>query len=166
MSKTKRTPAAIPLGFFWVDGKEHKVTLFGSGNQRISMSRLDIVRRATVAVLARPETYANRPVYFANYTLSTNELLGLLEDVSPGWKVENMSVGNLLSEGLRQWDSDTANGVEDRLNSVAYMMLGNYGLFEEGNRFGADFGRKVEKGWEHGNEELQKDLRKLLSNPE
>lgn len=149
-----------------MDGKEHKVTLFGSGNQRISMSRLDIVGRATVAVLTRPEAYANRPAYFADYTLSTNELLSLLKDVSPGWKVENVPVGNLLSEGLRQWDADSANGVEDRLNSAAYMMLGTYGLFDEGNRFGADFGGKIEDGWEHGNDELHKDLRKMLANAE
>jgi hypothetical protein len=157
---------AIPHGVFWVNAKDRKVTLSGSGTQRISMSRLDIVDRATVAVLSNPEAYANRSVYFADYTLSTNELLDLLEEMSSGWKVENVPVANLLSQGLQQWEMDSANGVEDRLNSAAYMMLGTYGIFGEHNRYGADFGGKVEKWWEQGKAELKQDLRKLVSNVE
>jgi hypothetical protein len=152
--------AAIPRGSFWVNAKDRKVTLFGSGNQRVSMSRLDIVGRATV--LSNPESYENRPVYFADYTLSTNELLVLLEEVVPGWKVENVPVESLLSRALQNWDEDSVKGVEGRLNSTAYMMLGTYGIFEEGNRYGADFGGKVEKGWEQGNVQLKQELVSLL----
>lgn len=154
--------AAVPRGFLWVNAKDRKVTLFGSGNQRISMSRLDVVGRATVMVLSDPESYENRPAYFADYTLSTNELLVLLEEVAPGWKVENVPVESLLNRALQNWDEDSANGVEDRLNSAAYMMLGTYGVFEEGNRYGADFGGKVEKGWEQGNVQLKQELVSLL----
>lgn len=126
------------------------------------MSRLDIVGRATVAALPNPGAYANRPAYFADCTLSTNELLALLEGGSPGWKTENVPVKYLLSQGLLQWNIDTANGVEDRLHSVAYMMLGTYGIFEEGNRYGADFGKKAESEWERTLDELKSDLGKLL----
>jgi hypothetical protein len=44
------------------------------------------------------------------------------------------------------WDADTANGVQDRLNSTAYRMLGTYGLFDESNRYGADFSGRIEDG--------------------
>lgn len=130
------------------------------------MSRLDIVGRATVAVLSDPIAYANRPAYFVDYTLSTKELLSLLEEVSPGWKVDNVPVENLLRQGLQQWEVDTANGVDDRLNSAAYMMLGTYGIFEEANRYGADFDEKIGKGWEQGQNELRQDLQKLIANGE
>ena len=138
------------------------MTLFGSGKQRVSMSRLDIVGRATVAVQSDPEAYANRPAYFADYTLSTIELLALLKEVSPGWKIENVPIENLLSQGLQKWDEDSANGVEDRLNSAAYMMLGTYDIFAEGNRYGADFKAKTEKDLEKEKEELKQDLQGVL----
>ena len=36
--------------------------------------------------------------------------------------------------------------MDDRLHSTAYQMLGTYGVFEERNRYGADFEERVEKG--------------------
>ena len=42
------------------------------------------------------------------------------------------------------------------------MTLGRYGIFEEGNRHGADFGGKVEKGWGQGNDQLKQELVSLL----
>ena len=147
--------AAILRGCFWVNVKDRKVTPFGSGNQHVSMSCLNVVRRATLAVLSNPEAYGNRPAYFADYALSTNELLALLEEVAPGWKVENVSLESLLSHALQNWDEDSANGVEDRVNSAAYMMLGTYGIFEEGNRYGANFGGKGGKGMGAGEWSVQ-----------
>jgi hypothetical protein len=52
--------------------------------------------------------------------------------------------------------------VEDRLNSTAYEMLGTYGVFEEGNRYGADFEERVEKGWVKGLEEFKKELKAVI----
>lgn len=53
-------------------------------------------------------------------------------------------------------------GVEDRLNSRADQMLGTYGVFEEGDRYGSDFGGKVEVGWEKGLDELKEELKGLI----
>ena len=47
-----------------------------------------------------------------------------------------------LARGL--WDRGPADGVQDRLNTRAYQMLGTDGIFEEGNRYGADAGDRVE----------------------
>ncbi|KAF8856175.1 hypothetical protein BDZ45DRAFT_692025 [Acephala macrosclerotiorum] len=73
---------AIPRGIFWLDSKSRTVTIFGSGNQNISMSSISMVGRATVEVFFRPEQYTNRPVYFADYTISNNELLVVAEEVT------------------------------------------------------------------------------------
>ncbi len=50
-----------------------------------------------------------------------------------------------------------------RLNTPAYHMLGSAALFDEGNKFGADFGAKVEGGWDEGLKALQENLRRLLA---
>lgn len=41
-------------------------------------------------------------------------------------------------------------------------MLGTYGLFDEGNRYGADFGDRVEKGFGVSREELREILRRVV----
>ncbi|KFZ12981.1 hypothetical protein V501_03935 [Pseudogymnoascus sp. VKM F-4519 (FW-2642)] len=135
---------AISRGLFWVNNQDRKITLFGSGNQRISMSALSIVGRATVAVLQHPKDFVNRPAYFADYTISTNELIAL-------W--------TLYENGSKLWDKDTDNGLKDRLSTPAYVLLGT---FEEDSRYGADFGTKVEPGWEKPRHQLKQDLNKLL----
>jgi hypothetical protein len=126
------------------------------------MSRLDIVGRGTVAVLSTPEAFANRPAYFADYTLSTQELLALLEEVSPGWKVERIPVENLLTFGSQKWEEDSQKGIVDRLKTEAYQLLGTYGVFEEGNRYGAAFGEKAEKGWERSQDDLKGEIEVIL----
>ena len=126
------------------------------------MSRLDICGRATVAVLSAPEAFANRPAYFADYTLSTNELLALLEDVSAGWKVERVPVESLLQLGSQKLEEDAQKGIVDRLNTEAYQMLGTYGVFAEGNRYGAAFAERAEKRCEKGNDALKAELEIIL----
>ncbi|CZR69917.1 uncharacterized protein PAC_19817 [Phialocephala subalpina] len=158
---------AIPRGIFWLDPKSRTVTIFGSGNQRISMSGISMVGRASVEVLSRPEKYVNRPAYFADYTISNNQLLAIAEEVAKEkWNTRSVSLGGLREEGLKQWDEDTKNGVHDRLNSTAYQMLGTYGLFEGDNRYTADFGDKAEAGWQKGVYELEEELRVLLEQKE
>jgi hypothetical protein len=41
-------------------------------------------------------------------------------------------------------------------------MLGAYGLFEEGNRYSANFDEKLEKRWQKSKIQLKEELRELL----
>ncbi|KAK9250632.1 hypothetical protein V1507DRAFT_23303 [Lipomyces tetrasporus] len=155
---------AIPRGIFWVDPKTRTVTVFGSGNQKVSMSNIDIVGRATVAVLSKPDSFANRPAYFADYNVTTNELSKILEEITKpnGWSVALVPVATLFADGKQKWQEDSAKNVQDRLNSAAYQMLGTYGIFEESNRYGADFSDKIEKGWLRDLEHLKEDLSQIV----
>lgn len=153
---------AIPRGIFWVNPEQKTVTIIGSGNQQVSMSALDIVGRATVAILKNPSAYANRPAYFADYTISSNDLLALLNDIvgSDEWKATQVPLDGFLSKAKEMWAEDTKNGVKDRLNSSAYQMLGTYGVFDEGNRYEADFSGKVEGGFGVPKVDFMEALRK------
>ncbi|KAK9322292.1 hypothetical protein V1517DRAFT_323962 [Lipomyces orientalis] len=155
---------AIPRGIFWVDPKTRTVTVFGSGNQKVSMSNIDIVGRATVAVLSNPDSFADRPAYFADYNVTTNELSKILGELTQPekWSVANVPVATLFEDGKKKWQEDSENNVQDRLNSAAYQMLGTYGIFEESNRYGADFSHKVEPGWLRDLEQMKEDLAQLI----
>jgi hypothetical protein len=131
------------------------------------MSRLSSTGRAVVAILSSPTEYENRPAYFADYTVSTNELAELVQGIvrergEEEWKVVNVSLEKFFEEGKKLYRVDTEMGVSDRLNSKAYQMLGTYGVFEEGDRYGSDFGVKVEVGWEKGLGELKEELKALI----
>ncbi|KIW00084.1 uncharacterized protein PV09_08426 [Verruconis gallopava] len=119
---------------FWVDKDTKEVIIFGSGDQKVSMSAIDMSGRAVVAILREPQKFSNRAAYFADYTVSNNELLALLRDIDPKgeWKSKNIPISSFFSQAKQLWEQDTKAGVKDRLNSTAYQMLGTYGLFEEG----------------------------------
>ncbi|PWY96495.1 NAD(P)-binding protein [Aspergillus sclerotioniger CBS 115572] len=156
---------AIPKNLFWISPTTHKVTIFGSGNQRISMSKLDMVGRATLAVLTTPENYLDRPAYFADYTISSNEVLSMLNEThvdGQPWTVNAIALDGWLKTATQLWEKDTADGVEDRLNSTAYRMLGTYGLFDEENQYGADFSDRVEARFGMGREEFVEVLRSVV----
>ncbi|KAL1964395.1 hypothetical protein VTN77DRAFT_6953 [Rasamsonia byssochlamydoides] len=156
---------AIPRGIFWVNPKTKEVTVFGSGDQRVSMSSIDMVRKATVAVLKNPGAFANRPAYFADYTISSNELLTILNELEGAekWKPNQIPLTGFFQQAKQLWDADTANGVQDRLNSTAYQMLGTYGLFDESNRYGADFSGKIEEGFGVSLDEFKEILRTAIA---
>jgi hypothetical protein len=61
--------AAIPENYFWLSPTNKTITVFGSGNQRVSVSRLSSTGRAAVAILSLLTKYQDRPVYFADYTV-------------------------------------------------------------------------------------------------
>ncbi|KAJ9133430.1 NAD-binding protein [Pleurostoma richardsiae] len=154
----------IERGALWIDREHRTVTRFGSGDQRYSMSRLELCGEAAAAVLREPAKYRNRPAYFASSTVSTNELIEILEDIrtKETWKVVDVPVANLLQTGRRLWEEEEASGISDKLNSKAYPLLGTAALFDEENRFGADFGHKLEPGWDQGKDKLKEHLKQLL----
>lgn len=68
----------IAQGIFWVDRTIRMVTAFRSGAQRVNMSGVDVVGRATMAVLRDPGRFCDRPAYFADFTVSSKDLVGIL----------------------------------------------------------------------------------------
>lgn len=158
--------SAIPRDHFWLNPKMKTITICGSGNQKVSMSRIDMCARGTVAVLFDTEHFANRPAYFADYTVSTNELVAIAKETLgyefDSWSVVNVPMTRFFEQAKAAYAKDTEDGIEDRLNSAAYRMLGTYGLFEEGNRYSADFEQKLEKGWQKSKIGLKEELRDLL----
>lgn len=61
------------------------------------------------------------------------------------------------------WKHDAENGVEDRVATQAYAVLGTAALFDEGNRYGGDFEERLESGWNEGEHALKENLKRLLS---
>ncbi|KAI0478359.1 hypothetical protein F4859DRAFT_513942 [Xylaria cf. heliscus] len=154
---------AIENGLFWVDKNSRTITRFGSGNQKISISRLALCGEAVVAVLRSPGQYCNRPAYFHSHSVSTNELISILKDTSgEDWEVVDVPLSGVVEKARALWEEDTKDNVEDRLKSLAYRMLGTSALFEETNRYNADFSHKVEKGWDEGVYALKVNIIKLL----
>ncbi len=96
--------------------------------------------------------------------MSTNELIQVVKDINgfEGWEVVDVDVAGYLEEGRRLWDEDTKNGVENRLASRAYPMLGIASMMTEDNRYGADYSAQLEPGSDEGEEALKEVVRKIL----
>lgn len=152
----------IQNGVFWINKSNRTITRFGSGEQRYAISRIGLVADTVVAVLGAPEKFQNRPAYFASHTVTTNQLISLAKEIGGNWEVFDVSVDGFVENGRQHWNKDTAKGVKDRMNTPAYAMLGTAALFDENNRYGGDFGHKLEPGWDEGDEALKDNLKKLF----
>lgn len=148
----------------WLDAAARTVTRYGSGNQKISLGREALCGEAVVTVLREPERFRNRPAYFASHTVSTNELIQLVNEVSeePWDLVDVPDMVRFRGEAQRLWDEDTRNGVEDRWNSRAWVMLVTAAIFDEQNRFGMDFAEKLEPACGESREEFKRYLNQLI----
>jgi hypothetical protein len=154
----------IKTGKFWIDQKARTITRFGSGDQKYSMSRLALTGDAVVAVLNDPARFHNKPAYFASHTVSTNQLAAIIkESCGGGWKVIDIPLDGFVDKARVLWEQDTVKGVKDRINSPAYQMLGTAALFDEHNRYGANFGDKLEPGWDEGEDALRDNLKRLIN---
>lgn len=138
---------AIPLGYYWVNPKTNTIVVYGSGDQRNSMCGVGTAAQAVCDVLANPAKFKNRPVHVADHTVSMNQLIPPLEEARPGWQIVRVDLDAFLAEAKRLWDQDTETGVEVRLLTRAYNMLGTFGIFEENNRYNADFESMIEPGY-------------------
>lgn len=140
--------------------------IIGSGDQAVSMSAIDMCGRATVAVLRTPQNFANRAAYFADFTVSNNELLDMVRRINPrgSWKGEQFKLSYMLEMAEELWNKDTETGVEDRVNAPACEMWRLYALFveTEGNDYGADFQDKVEPGFGVTKEVFEFELRRAI----
>jgi len=73
---------------------------FGSGNQKYAISRLQQVSDFAVNVLQYPEKYRNRPAYFASHTVTTNQLIDIVEEFGLwDWKVVDVDVSDSVKTG-------------------------------------------------------------------
>jgi hypothetical protein len=157
----------IQTGQSWLSPATRTITRIGSGKQRVSMSRIAVNGEAVVAVLRNTENFRNRPAYFASHTITMDELIALVEEVSEDtekpWKVIDVpDVEALKSEGDSLWNEDTKKGVENRLHTQAFLTLAAVAIFDENNKYGADFGEKLEPNWNEGHEKLKDALRLLI----
>ncbi|KAK1978310.1 hypothetical protein LZ30DRAFT_752258 [Colletotrichum cereale] len=130
----------VGKGIFRTNKRALTITRYGSGDQ----NRHAFDGEALAAVLSDPENYRNRPVYFANHTVSTNQLISVVHKLG-------------LTEAHSMCKEDTEMGFEDRLNSNAYAALATFG-----NSYGSDFGDKVEPGWGESEEAYVVNLLKRL----
>jgi hypothetical protein len=154
---------AIINGIFWVDAKARQVTIFGSGTQRNAMAALDIVGRATIRVLKDPKAYQDRQAYFADYIISCNELLEMINDFEDEtWTAKHVSLDDFYEKGKALWDEDTAKGVQDRRSTMGYIMLGTYGCFHEENRYSTDYTGLLEPGCGWTRDQFAQELRKAI----
>ena len=154
---------AIPIGWFWIQPRTKTIYKYGSGNQRWSVSRVATAGMAVVEVLNNPEKYENRPVYVADHTVSTNEVIPMLKEIDPEWQAQPMEIDNLMEQAKAMWDEDTKNGVTNRLATQAYALLGTAGLFDENNKYMADMSSKLEMGFERPSSEFKEELRELVA---
>lgn len=155
---------AIRRNTFWVSLPHRTVTRFGSGNQKISMSKLNSVGTAIVTILRSTPDFRNRPAYFADYSMSTNELLAILQETFPNerWKVKQVPIEMLFEEGRRLWTSNI--GIEFAVQKRhARKMLGTHSTFEEHNRYSANFENKLEPDCIKSKDQLAEDMRALIS---
>jgi nucleoside-diphosphate-sugar epimerase len=154
----------IEKDYFWVNKHTKTITCVGSGDQKVSISRYEVCGEALVAVLQSPAKYRNRPAYFANHTVSTNELISIVKDHLglEGWNTVHVPLDELSVQAHGLWDKDTADGVVNRLATKAYPLLATVAMMNEENRYEADFSHKLEAGWEQDIEVLVEKLRRIL----
>lgn len=152
---------------FWVNPAKRSIIRYGSGNQRTCLTHAAANGDAVVTVLREPERFRNRPAYFTSYTVTTNELISMIDDISGGsgkpWEiVEFPDMEAYKQESLRLWDEDRKNGVNDWLHTKAFAMQVIAAIFDEKNYYGFDFGDEVEPGWIQSHEKLKQHLKQLI----
>lgn len=127
------------------------------------MCRVETCANAVSLVLSEPDKYRNRPAYFTNMTISTNELISIVKDITgEEWSVSDVPMDGMSALGRKLWDEDTANGVTVRTTTQAYPILGTVSLFDEKDRYGANFGNKVEASLYDTMDTFKESLRKIL----
>ncbi|KXH54058.1 hypothetical protein CSAL01_01964 [Colletotrichum salicis] len=128
-----------------------------------SISRRAFNGEALVAVLINPEKYHNSAAYFASHTVSTNQLITVIEGIGlKEWKIVDVPFDGFAEKARALWREDTEEGVDDRLNSRAYAALSTVALLDEGNRYGSNFENEVESGWDEGEDTLKENFKRLL----
>ncbi|PYH86235.1 hypothetical protein BO82DRAFT_428688 [Aspergillus uvarum CBS 121591] len=105
-----------------------------------------VVGHATAAVLRDPVRFRDRPANFAEFTVSSKELLGILQgreqqQHKEGGEDDVKRARRVRSRWMVGWVWRGSSGIGNpraacRISSIrGYQMLATYGLFEEGNQY-------------------------------
>lgn len=130
--------------------------IFDGGDRAFSVTNLSQVANAVVAVLLRPEETANRYLYVDSFTVTQNEILGVLEKVTASkWQVKQRITDEAVREG------------KERLGKGDF---GGMGLLLNASFLGEGYGANYTRDEELANrrlglptQELEESVRKLLN---
>ncbi|PMD16869.1 NAD(P)-binding protein [Hyaloscypha hepaticicola] len=91
---------ALQLGILGFNIKTKEALILDCGNRPFSISNLSQIGNAVVAVLSKPEETANQFLYVHSFTVSQNEILAELENVTgEKWKVTESTTEAARTEG-------------------------------------------------------------------
>ncbi|CAJ2512819.1 Uu.00g009380.m01.CDS01 [Anthostomella pinea] len=100
---------SIDAGFSMINKEKRTITRYGSGNQRLSLTRQERCGDYVVAILRNPERYRNRPAYFASTTIAVNELIALVRELAGAddeWSVRDVPLEPQRQAAFKLWDED------------------------------------------------------------
>ncbi|KFA64618.1 hypothetical protein S40285_03970 [Stachybotrys chlorohalonatus IBT 40285] len=109
---------------FILNIKEHKATIFGTGDVVFSTTTLASVADAVVGVLRKPEETKNRAVLIEDAKLTQNKLLALAKKANPeaSWEVTNASLDDIVAKS----DARLAQGLYDSETFIPYLYKALY----------------------------------------
>jgi nucleoside-diphosphate-sugar epimerase len=86
-------------------------TIWDGGNSVFTLTNVDQLRRAVIAVLERPAQTANRNLYIASVETSQKELLAALEEATGSrWTVTDTTTDKQVSEGMEKLGKGDMSG--------------------------------------------------------
>ncbi|KAL2689096.1 hypothetical protein Neosp_003148 [[Neocosmospora] mangrovei] len=95
---------ALQIGFLGFNLKARSALIYDKGVVPFSTSTLPQISRAIVAVLENPAVTANQYVYVESITVTQNQILAALKQVTgETWKVENESFGPLVTDAKERF---------------------------------------------------------------
>jgi len=98
-------------GFLGFDIATRTASIWDGGNSVFTLTNVDQLRRAVIAVLERPAQTANKNLYIASVETSQKEILAALEEVTGSkWTVVNTTTDKQVSEGMEKLDKGDMSG--------------------------------------------------------
>jgi hypothetical protein len=103
------------LEFLHVYLSERKIEILDDGEVKWSASSLGQIAKATVRILQRPETTANRMIYVQSFLVSQNQVTAAFEKATGGskWKVIRRDSGKYREEEKAKADAGDKESVEN-----------------------------------------------------
>ncbi|CAM1510591.1 Fc.00g009260.m01.CDS01 [Cosmosporella sp. VM-42] len=131
---------SLPQGFWGIDVKNRKATLYNGGNTKINTTTLNRVGTATAALLSFPEeelaTFKNKPFYIPGFYVTQKEMLEAVQRATnttdSDWTIESKD----LDEVARESDEQLKKG-----NFMAMITKFYSSHFREG--YGGDYNQKL-----------------------
>lgn len=101
------------MGFFGIDAKNHKVTLYEEGKTKFDVTNLDTVGKAVANILAKPHKYQNERIYIAGMTVNQLEILEAFKKATgvQDWEVSHGSADQIRGEGFEKLQKGDFSGI-------------------------------------------------------